>query len=138
MFSKKISMKKVQTPARRTYEPITIKEPYKADVQHFNDADEFTQYYREHEDELKGLSTLRLNKTFKIPGYRISVRNRGKDDEELYLKKDYYGGTKTTEDVLEDGDNKTSPSNEAALMDTLNELRQRVENIESFLQQLRM
>ena len=123
------------TTSMPTYEPITIKEPYKADVIHFNDADEFTQYYREHEDELNGLSTLRLNKTFKIPGYRISVRNRGKDDEELYLKKDYYGGVKS-EDTLDDTD-VTTASNDIALMDAIKGLQQRVEYIESFLQQLR-
>ena len=141
-LNKRILIKKVngqslshkqQMPA---YEPITIKEPYKADVIHFNDVDEFTQYYREHEVEMKELSTLKLNKTFKIPGYRISVRNRGKEDEELYLKKDYYGGSKNEESTVED-ESTTSCVSDTALTNTIDELRQRIENIETFLQQLR-
>ena len=83
---------------RLKYEPLTVKEPYVAEVKTFNNPDEFTVYYREHENELKNLSTLRLNKTFKIPGYRISVVKRGSEDEELILKKDYYGSNNSQTD----------------------------------------
>ena len=82
-----------KTYKRIKYEPITIKEPHKYDVKSFEDPQEFTEYYREHEDEIKGVSTLVLNRTYKIPGYRISFSNRGKEDEELILRKDYYGAT---------------------------------------------
>lgn len=108
---------------RLKYEPITVKEPYKADVRTFDDPEDFTRYYREHEDDFKGMSTLRLNKTYKIPGYRISVRNRGKENEELILKKDYYGH------------NNETPSDDT-ITEAISLLEQRLDNIEQYLQRL--
>ena len=105
--------------ARVKYEPITVREPHKYDVKTFEDPDEFTAYYREHEDEFKGVSTLVLNRTYKIPGYRISVSNRGKDNEELILRKDDYRGAPPTREPLPE----------------LSELIARIENIEKFLEQ---
>ena len=110
--------------ARIKYEPITIKEPHKYDVKTFEDSDEFTAYYREHEDDFKGVSTLVLNRTYKIPGYRISVSNRGKENEELTLRKDY-SHTQAPASASAD----TSAND-------LSELIARIENIEKFLEQL--
>ena len=108
--------------ARVKYEPITVREPHKYDVKTFEDPDEFTAYYREHEDAFKGVSTLVLNRTYKIPGYRISVSNRGKDNEELILRKDYYLGA-------------TAPPPTRDPIPELSELIARIENIEKFLEQ---
>ena len=114
----------IKSHIRLKYEPITVKEPYKAEVKTFSDPDDFTKYYREHEDNFKGLSTLRLNKTYKVPGYRISVRNRGKENEELILKKDYYGSSNET-------------TSDEAITEAITLLEQRIENVEHYLQQLR-
>ena len=111
--------------ARIKYEPITIKEPHKYDVKTFEDSDEFTAYYREHEDAFKGVSTLVLNRTYKIPGYRISVSNRGKENEELTLRKDYSTPSLTAPSASFDA----PPFN-------AQELVARIENIEKFLEQL--
>jgi hypothetical protein len=108
---------------RLRYEPITIKEPHKYDIKTFEDPNDFTSYYREHEDEFKGVSTLVLNRTYKIPGYRISVSKRGTENEELTLRKDYYSSTVETNN---------SPD------DRIPELIARIENIEQFLEQLRV
>ena len=113
--------------ARVKYEPITVKEPHKYNVQTFQDPDEFTAYYREHEDAFKGISTLVLNRTYKIPGYRITVSNRGKENEELMLRKDYYGSTTNT----------TSKSQTIEALPQLQELIARIENIEAYLEQLK-
>ena len=107
---------------RIKYEPITIKEPHKYDVKTFEDSDEFTAYYREHEDDFKGVSTLVLNRTYKIPGYRISVSNRGKENEELTLRKDY--------------SHTQAPASASAVDSQIEELIARIENIEKFLEQL--
>ena len=111
-------------PIRVKYEPITIKEPYKADIIEFDSPDEFNVYYREHESEMRNLSTLRLNQTYKIPGYRISVVNRGKDNEELILKKDYYGRTVN------------EPRTDDSLKKAIEVLTSRIVRIEEFLQQI--
>ena len=117
---------------RLKYEPLTVKEPYHADVKIFNNPDEFTIYYREHENELKNLSTLRLNKTFKIPGYRITVCKRGTDNQELMLKKDYYSGVNNSR-TDELGHDKVGHS-EAE--ERISMIERRLDNIEKYLQQL--
>ena len=114
------------------YEPLTVKEPYHAETLTFSTPDEFTIYYRENEDRLKNLSTLRLNKTFKIPGYRITVTKRGTDNQELMLKKDYYGAPKQSTV----NDNHKEPSFNNNIDERLSILEQRIDNIERFLQQL--
>ena len=116
---------------RLKYEPLTVKEPYHADVKTFSNPDEFTIYYREHEDELKDLSTLRMNKTFKIPGYRIGVSKRGTDQQELILKKDYYGTVNNS-----CTDNSQTDNSQTELLEKISMLERRLDNIERFLQQL--
>ena len=111
-----------KTFKRMKYEPITIKEPHKYEIKNFEDPQAFTEYYREHEDEFKGVSTLVLNRTYKIPGYRISISKRGKEDEELILRKDYYGSSTTTNDELPQ----------------LSELIARIDYIEKYLEQLKV
>ncbi len=110
---------------RMKFEPITIKEPHKYDVKTFEDSDDFTAYYRQHEDDFKGVSTAILNRTYKIPGYRISVVGRGTDNEELILKKDYYGATKKME---------TEVTNDYS--EQIAVIMRRLDNIEQYLQHI--
>ena len=114
---------------RYKFEPITIKEPHRYEVKTFTDSDDFTAYYRQHEEDFKGVSTAILNRTYKIPGYRISVVGRGTDHEELILKKDYYSGTHNNNGTAV-MDNKEQLSQEIAL------IKQRLDNIEQFLERL--
>ena len=116
---------------RLKYEPLTIKEPQKYDVKIFNDTDEFTEYYRSHEPEFKNVSTLILNRTYKIPGYRISIVKKGTDNEELILKKDYYGNKTVKTDSIGSSNDLTK------LTEQIDILTQRIDNIESFLAQLK-
>ena len=114
-----------KTFKRIKYEPLTVKEPHTYDVKEFENPDEFTAYYRENEDEFKGVSTLVLNRSYKVPGYRISVAKRGTENEELMLRKDYYGSS-----------NVTTPKSQAVEpLPPLQELIARIENIEAFLEQ---
>ena len=114
---------------RYKFEPITIKEPHRYEVKTFTDSDDFTAYYRQHEEDFKGVSTAILNRTYKIPGYRISVVGRGTDREELILKKDYYSGVHPNNGT-QSTDNHDQLSAEIAL------IKQRLDNIEQFLQRL--
>ena len=109
---------------RMKFEPITIKEPHKYDVKSFEDSDDFTAYYRQHEDDFKGVSTAILNRTYKIPGYRISVTGRGTDKEELILKKDYYSGTQKIMEPIVDYNEQISI------------IMRRLDNIEQYLQHI--
>ena len=115
---------------RLKYEPITIQEPHKYDVKTFEDPNDFTSYYREHEDEFKGVSTLVLNRTYKIPGYRISVSKRGTENEELMLRKDYY--------TANNSKSGTDSENNVDVNELIKQLAARIDNIEMFLEQLRL
>jgi hypothetical protein len=103
-------------PIKLKCDPITIKEPYKPEVKEFADTDEFTHYFRANEelfkeapkneeDNPKFLTTNKLNRTYKIPGYRIRIINKGKDNEELTLVKDYYTRSTDKEEPLNDSIN---------------------------------
>ncbi|OHT02819.1 hypothetical protein TRFO_29957 [Tritrichomonas foetus] len=63
---------------------LKILEPIKIDVKTFQNEKEFEDYYNLNKKSLEDSTTTRLNRMFKIPGYRITrVKN------ELCLKKDY-------------------------------------------------
>ena len=135
-------------PVKLKAAPITIKEPYKPEVKEFADTDEFTHYFRSNEelfkevpksedDKPKFLTTNKLNRTFKIPGYRIRIINKGKDNEELTLVKDYYTRTSDKEETV----NETVDDGTLERIDTLetqiSDILERLNNIETFLLQLK-
>ena len=118
-------------------EPITIKEPYKPEVKEFADTEEFTRYFRGNEDTFKEpsedpekpgkfLTANKLNRTYKIPGYRIRIIRKGTDNEELTLVKDYTSKSPTDETSIEPSINESS----------LNEINERIERMEAVIQRL--
>ena len=107
-------------------EPIKIIEPFKSDVLLFENPDDFTEYYRTHEEEFKGVSTVLLNRKYKIPGYRIT---QTKTTKELSLRKDYYGQGKTTSD-----DNTDILNRIAKIENDVIELSKEINNIIKYLQ----
>ena len=126
------------------YDPIKIKEPLQINLKTFESTDEFTMFYRQNPDEFKNndktklLSANLLNRMFKIPGYRIRITNKGKDNEELILVKDYrskYSAEKKSENDTVETDN---VNNELLgnLMSKIDILTKRLDNVESFLEQL--
>ncbi|OHT06766.1 hypothetical protein TRFO_05452 [Tritrichomonas foetus] len=63
---------------------LKILEPIKIDVKTFQNEKEFEDYYNLNKKTLDESTTTKLNRMYKIPGYRITrVKN------ELCLKKDY-------------------------------------------------
>ena len=127
--------------------PITIKEPYKPDVKEFADTDDFTAYFRANEEIFKEprtsedhnpkfLSANKLNRTYKIPGYRIRIINKGKDNEELTLVKDYYSRP-LIEEPLNETINASTNNKIVELEQSIADIVERINNIESFLMQLK-
>ena len=51
---------------------IKIIEPIKTGLKQFKTTDEFSIYYAKHKDEMNQMTTQKLNKQFKIDGYRIT------------------------------------------------------------------
>ena len=132
-------------PIKLKCEPITIKEPYKPDVKEFADTEEFTRYFRANEELFKEstddpdkqahfLTTNKLNRTYKIPGYRIRIIRKGTDNEELTLVKDYYSRP-LIEEPLNDFINDTSNDKIVEMEQSIADIVERINNIESFLVQ---
>lgn len=63
---------------------IKVLEPVKNVIKEFDTPDEFNMYYMKNKDEIDKLTTHKLNKMFKIEGYRIT-RIQGT----LMLRTDY-------------------------------------------------
>lgn len=53
-------------------EDLKIIEPIKSGLNHFKTTDEFSIYYAKHKKEMNEMTTQKLNKQFKIEGYRIT------------------------------------------------------------------
>jgi len=56
-------------------EDLKIIEPIKNGLHHFKTTDEFSIYYTKHKNEMNEMTTQKLNKLFKIEGYRITKIN---------------------------------------------------------------
>ncbi len=63
---------------------LEIIEPFRKEIKHFENFQEFTKYYELHKSDIDDMNTYRLNKSFVIPGYRFT-----KKDGIMKLKKDY-------------------------------------------------
>ena len=128
-------------------DPITIKEPLNKETKEFENTDEFTVFYRQNESLFKDpvknkhLSANLLNRLYTIPGYKISITKRNSDNEELILIKDYR--SKYANVPLAKSEMKVASTDNSHdeliqnLMDKLNMLEQRINNVESFLTQLK-
>ena len=134
-------------PLKLKCEPITIKEPYKPDVKEFTDTEEFTRYFRANEELFKEprtsddiephfITTNKLNRTYKIPGYRIRIIRKGTDNEELTLVKDYYTRTNDSE-PLNESTNDINIERIDEIATQITDILERINNIESFLMQLK-
>ena len=137
-------------PVKLKCEPITIKEPYKPDVKEFADTDEFTRYFRGNEDTFKEtsddpekpakfLTANKLNRTYKIPGYRIRIIRKGTDNEELTLVKDY-----TNKSTTNNNEESVNDTTNDAINERIDEMQRQIDglvdqinNIEAFLCQLK-
>ena len=118
----------------KEFKPIEIKEPFKPDVLEFTDPNDFTKYYREHEEEFENISTYKLNIKYKIPGYKISQKGKKNNDStnspEIILIKDYRAPN--NKDL---GVKITEPKSEvvAEVTRTIQDLEKRINNIENYL-----
>ena len=73
-------------------EELKIIEPIKTGLNNFKSIDEFSIYYAKHKKDMIEMTTQKLNKQFKIEGYRITkIGTRDKDGKrqngEICLKK---------------------------------------------------
>ena len=126
-------------------DPITIKEPLNRDLKTFESTEEFTVFYRQNDSLFKDpvkntlLSANVLNRLYSVPRYKISITKRGTDNEELILIKDYrskYAIGKINQTDTSENDTLNTELVES-LMNKINILTKRLDNIETFLEQLK-
>ena len=67
---------------------LKVLEPIQMDVKTFQDKTEFELFYNSHKEEFESSTTTKLNRMYKIPGYRIT-----RQKQQLCLKKDYSKGS---------------------------------------------
>ena len=72
---------------------LKVIEPIQIDVKTFQDKNEFEMFYNSHKNEFENCTTTKLNRMYKIPGYRIT-----RQKEVLCLKKDYTKNNKQESD----------------------------------------
>ena len=94
---------------------LKVIEPIKNYIKEFNSPVEFNLWYAKHKEEVDSLTTHKLNKLYKIEGYRIT-----KIKGELMLKVDRHVKEK------EEGESE----------DEINELRNEIKNIKETLNKL--
>jgi hypothetical protein len=70
---------KVIPPSSNNFKPVqkplielTIKEPFSPNVEEFEGPAEFQKYLTEHVEEMNPLTTYKLNKKYRVEGYRIT------------------------------------------------------------------
>ena len=78
---------------------VKVVEPIRTPMKEFNSVDEFNLFYHNHKDEMMETTTHRLNKMYKINGYRIT-KIRG----ELCLKKVREAVKQKSEEGVDDHD----------------------------------
>ena len=79
-------------PAKTEVEPppITVLEKFSPEVITFDSKEEFSGYLADHEEEMNKLTTRKLNKAYKITGYRItklkgviSLKSKASEEKEV-------------------------------------------------------
>ena len=111
---------------------IKIIEPIKQYLKVFNTPDEFNIWYTKNKDEVESLTTHKLNKMYKIEGYRIT-----KIKNVLMLKK--CSDSHTNSQHSSDSPLISSPNGDLALKaipDDINELHEEIKNIKSTINQI--
>ena len=118
--------------------PIEVKAPQNTSAIIFDTVEEFTRFFRANESLFKTpdgsyfLSANRLNRSYKVPGYRISIANRKKDNESLSLHKDYYRGAESVE-LADKLINPDIIDNLGKLSNIIDDILARLDHIEEFL-----
>ena len=98
---------------------LKIIEPIRDYLKVFNSPDEFNIWYTKNKDEVDALTTNKLNKLYKINGYRIT-----KIKNVLMLKKS------------SNQDNTTNPVNSSLEPNDLTELQEEIKNIKTTVNQI--
>ena len=108
---------------------IKIIEPIKQYLKVFNTPDEFNIWYTKNKDEVESLTTHKLNKMYKIEGYRIT-----KIKNVLMLKK--VNSNDSPEARPSQGSDSQHTHNSPLIPDELEDIREEIKNIKTTINQI--
>ena len=113
----------------KTDKSLKVLEPIKMDVKTFNDKQEFEMFFNSHREEFESSTTTKLNRMYRIPGYRIT-----RQKNQLCLKKDYTkANSKEVLDEMEIADSIQDKLNKWWI-DIQTELEDRINDIQTELE----
>jgi hypothetical protein len=71
-------------------EPLKIVEPFNPIVKRFENPGAFNLYYKKHKAEVDAMTTIQLNKAFKIPGYHFGKLTNVAGNKEIVIRREHY------------------------------------------------
>ena len=84
-------------PVEKESIEIKVLEKYSPEVIEFDSKEEFIEYLADNLEEMNKMTTQKLNKTYKIQGYRITkLKNKVTNVSDISLKKD---STERTDEI---------------------------------------
>ena len=132
-------LKEKQEPLKfSNVEPLEVIEPYRPQIIQFESIDDFNSYYSKHQNEFNE-TTQKLNKKYKIPGYKLTSL-KGK----LKIIKDYQSKNQSGSslEVPSEGIDRIKALEEAFhekiknQQQMINELQKQIVEIQNYLQGL--
>ena len=131
-------LKEKQEPLKfSNVEPLEVIEPYRPQIIQFESIDDFNSYYSKHQNEFNE-TTQKLNKKYKIPGYRLTSL-KGK----LKIIKDYQSKIQSGSSLEIPSEGIPSEEQMKALegkiknqQNMINELQKQIVEIQNYLQGL--
>ena len=132
-------LKEKQEPLKfSNVEPLEVIEPYSPQIIQFESIEDFNSYYSKHQNEFNE-TTIKLNKKYKIPGYKLT-NLKGK----LKIIKDYQTKIPTEafhevegQDSFQEREQiKTLEEKIKNQQNMINELQKQIVEIQNYLQSL--
>ena len=117
--------------------PMRILEPFRAEVIEFDDKNDFIKYVNEDMETYKSLTTQKLNKMFRIPGYRITKLQGDISLKAVGGKEDADAEKKMRSEIMEEVMEKVRSEIEEKVKDIVEEkLKDEMENYEKELDEI--
>ena len=123
------NLKEIQEPLKfSNIEPLEVIEPYSPQVIQFESIEDFNGYYSKHQNEFNG-TTQKLNKKYKIPGYKLTTLKG-----QLKIIKDYRADSVHEPELYHESDYEKLAQRIMKIEKLQELIQQQIKQIQDFLQ----
>ena len=123
------NLKEIQEPLKfSNIEPLEVIEPYSPQVIQFESIKDFNGYYSKHQNEFNG-TTQKLNKKYKIPGYKLTTLKG-----QLKIIKDYRADSVHEPELYHESDYEKLTQRIMKIEKLQELIQQQIKQIQDFLQ----